>query len=240
MIQEVSYVVKMKKCQLKKKAKIQILFLLVLLIPFVSAQFYILDEETIINTTVSNSSMTFSTRVFTNKITVENDSITLDYVAYNIGGVEYFCDSKTFITPNSNLDSADFGCPIVTGQSNPGSGATSYDLPTTINPCPFVYDFIVEHYNNTLDYLVYEFEDLKDETNLTTDELKDYLLNFQELCDEELPFDYDPVIKEIKEKVIKDKVLDNIKSIFKEPKYILGLVILILIALFGIKSLKKK
>lgn len=114
-----------------------------------------------------------------------------------------------------------------------------YDLSN--NVCDSINEFIIEHYNESLDYLVFEFMELKEETNLTIEELKDYLINYEEKCERELPFeDYDTKVNEIKEKQLKDKIYDQLKLIFKDPKYFLGSTVVVCLALFGIKSIRNK
>lgn len=90
------------------------------LVIFVSA--VTLDTDIILNTTSSNSSMTFSFPVTVNEVQVNNNSIFMHSLSYTIGGTKYLCGLLTHTIENSNLDSVDFNC------SKSGQGL-SYKIP---------------------------------------------------------------------------------------------------------------
>lgn len=101
--------------------------------------------------------------------------------------------------------------------------------------CVLIEDFIDEHYDNNLVYNLSEFENLKNETNLSTSELKDYLINFEEKCNETL-WDYNPIIEKIPEYTIREKIINSIKLIF-EKKNFLMFVCVVLLSLIVIKMI---
>ena len=108
--------------KIKKKLEIHKLFLLafaLFLLPFVNA--LTLGIGTVLNTTSSNSSMTFSFNVSVQNVTIESNSVYLYWVIYTESGVDKFCPSINFSTPNSNKDSSEFKCPLT---PSGGSGGT--------------------------------------------------------------------------------------------------------------------
>jgi len=111
---------------------------MIFLIPLISS--ITLDNETILNTTVSNSSMTFSVTVIVDSVKVNPTYIYLENVATPSGTCSYINHSIS----NSNLDSADFGCEgsVNNGNGNNGNGYT---------PGPFswiTYDVSDEQFKN--------------------------------------------------------------------------------------------
>ena len=107
----------------------------------------------------------------------------------------------------------------------------------TDEKCIVVYDFIKDHYNGTLNYLVYEFEDLQSATNLSTTDLKDYLINFEEKCPLILPFQNYSAVKEINsiDKSTKEQTSDFIKSMFDDPKSFLMFISILIVIILLIK-----
>lgn len=105
--------------------------------------------------------------------------------------------------------------------------------------CVLIYDFILDHYNGTLNYLVYEFEDLKNETNLTTIELKDYLINYEDKCYLILPMNYS-VKQDIQEPDTKQTVSKFIKSMFDDPTSFLMFISFIIIIILIIKMIQDR
>lgn len=105
--------------------------------------------------------------------------------------------------------------------------------------CVPVYNFIMTHYNGTLNYLVYEFNDLKQETNLTTSELKDYLINYDDLCYLILPFNYEVMHDSGEKETVKESVTGFLKSMFDDPKSFLMVIGFIIVIILFIKELKK-
>ncbi|MBU0958402.1 MAG: hypothetical protein KKB31_00510 [Nanoarchaeota archaeon] len=101
--------------------------------------------------------------------------------------------------------------------------------------CVLIEDFIDEHYDNNLVYNLSEFENLKNETNLSTSELKDYLINFEEKCNQ-IVDDYNPIIEKITEHTIREKIINSIKLIF-EKKNFLMFVCVVLLSLIVIKMI---
>ena len=113
---------------------------------------------------------------------------------------------------------------------------TSIVVGESEDKCVVIYDFIIEHYNGTLNYLVYEFDDLKNETNLTTAELKDYLINYEDKCYLILPYeDYDVKPEKTVEKDTKRTVTDFIKSMFDNPQSFLMTICIAILLIILIK-----
>jgi len=107
--------------------------------------------------------------------------------------------------------------------------------------CVPIYDFIVEHYNGTLTYLIYEFEDLQNETNLTTIELKDYLVNYESKCYLILPYDdYQVKEEKIEEKETEKQVTDYLKTMFKDTKSFLMVICFLILLILAIKMVQEK
>lgn len=131
------------------------LFLGIFLISFVNT--VSLDTDTILNTTVSNSSMTFTIPANVRNLTVENNSIYLYWVTYTQEGISKFCTSINHTDNNTNLDSADFNCTAEITGIGAGTGAGS----TTIEKEEIVEDIIEEKkgikehiLNNLILYLI--------------------------------------------------------------------------------------
>jgi len=92
---------------LNDKKKLILLFVLALL-PLISS--VSLNPNTILNTTISNSSVTFSFNVNITNITINNNAIYMVNVNYTKDDVWEFCDFINYSVENSNLDSANFPC----------------------------------------------------------------------------------------------------------------------------------
>lgn len=111
----------------------------------------------------------------------------------------------------------------------------------TKDNCVIIYDFILDHYNGTLTYLVYEFEDLKNETNLNTSELKDYLINYEDKCYLILPFDdYNIKQDNLETEDTRKTITDFIKSMFDDPKSFLMVISFLIIAILIIKMVQER
>ena len=109
----------------------------------------------------------------------------------------------------------------------------------TSDNCVIIYDFILEHYNGTLNYLSYEFEDLKSETNLTTIELKDYLINYEDKCYLMLPYENYTVKQENEiQPDTKQTITNFIKSMFDEPKSFLMTISFLIVIILLIKMIQ--
>ncbi len=92
-------------------------YLLILIIVFLIPQIQAFEiYNTTLNTTVSKSSITFSIPVEINWMRIQENSIYLSYVVYEVEGIVKICKYIEHTKSNSNLDSADFNCP------EPGSG----------------------------------------------------------------------------------------------------------------------
>jgi hypothetical protein len=102
----------------KKKTSISLIILAVMLVlPYVSA--ISLDETTIINTTGSNTSLTFSVPITVDEITITNDDILLTGITCsNLADIRY--TTVLFNTPNTNFDSSVY-C-VYSAQQNTCSG----------------------------------------------------------------------------------------------------------------------
>lgn len=83
---------------------------ILLIFPLVSA--LTLSPGTILNTSSSNSSMTFSFNVNVKNVTINPNSIFLYWVTYTENGENKFSPSINFSDPNSNKDSSQFGSPL--------------------------------------------------------------------------------------------------------------------------------
>ena len=70
-----------------------------------------IDTTTIMNTSISNSSMTFSIEITADTIIIEPTNINITNATYNLGGLRS-CNIY-WDTENTNLDSADFGCSLI-------------------------------------------------------------------------------------------------------------------------------
>jgi len=187
----------------------------------ISSMWYTLDlggtNTSFINTTgIALSQLNGETKSYTIKVYV-NDTLN------NINS------SSAYITISQTASPGTGG----------GGGTTSYYSYET-GPCDLIYEFILDHYDNiSLEYLTYEFEDLKIETNLTTEELKDYLINYETLCEEELPFEaYNAIQEIIRKSTLKESIYQRIKSIFSSQKYFLITVSLFLVSLIIYKNRK--
>ena len=109
----------------------------------------------------------------------------------------------------------------------------------TSDNCVIIYDFILEHYNGTLNYLSYEFEDLKSETNLTTIELKDYLINYEDKCYLMLPYENYTVKQENEiQPDTKQTITNFLKSMFDEPKSFLMTISFLIVIILLIKMIQ--
>ena len=86
------------------------------------------NPGTVLNTTSSNSSMTFSFTVNATNLTINPTSIYLEGISYISGGEIKTCTSINHTAKNTNLASADFGCTgpsdIVVSPSGGGGGPT--------------------------------------------------------------------------------------------------------------------
>lgn len=59
------------------------------------------------------------------------------------------------------------------------------------DPCSTIYEFILDHYNtqeNRLEFTKEDFDVLQMQTNIPEEELKDYITNYNNWCDYEMPF----------------------------------------------------
>ena len=79
---------------------------IILLLPFITS--FTLDSANILNTTVSNSSMTFSITITLSEAVIEPTYIYLTGVSYVQGGVTKTCTTLNHSTANTVLDSANF------------------------------------------------------------------------------------------------------------------------------------
>lgn len=112
--------------------------------------------------------------------------------------------------------------------------------------CVPIYNFILDNYNHTsksidefTDNYLEEFENLKNETNLTTSELKDYIVNYKDKCYLILPYENYTVKQENnQEKETKQKVTDFISSMFDDPKSFLMVISFIVLGILSIKLIK--
>lgn len=106
--------------------------------------------------------------------------------------------------------------------------------------CPKVYDFIIEHYNaydNKLEFTDDDFDLLQMQTTTLEEDLKNHIIYYEDLCDQELPFiNYnnkwpgEEKVVEVKDQSIKegfDKFLDTLKE--DSVKIIIGIIIAILL-----------
>jgi len=179
---------------------------------------YVLDNFNLTDGVTRENSPLNLTKVTTaDKVTYQinstlTDNITIslissspcpDSITQNGVSLSFTCSSPPTITTTlaSGLNIIEMNyAPAGTGGSSTGS---SYN-PPEINVCPIVYDFIVKW--QTDDGLGYTYSDLnllKTETGLNTSEISDYLLNFEDRCEEILPFtDYNPLPKKIDEQSI--------------------------------------
>lgn len=92
---------------------IVVVLLIVVFLPLVTAVEF--NTDVILNTTVSNSSITFSFGVNITSIVINSGEINLTNVTYNDGSLRS-CNIN-FSTDNTNLDSADFNCALVDGDT---------------------------------------------------------------------------------------------------------------------------
>lgn len=107
--------------------------------------------------------------------------------------------------------------------------------------CVLIYNFILEHYNGTLNYLSYEFYDLENETNLTTAELKDYLINYESKCYLILPYEnYTVKTEEEIEPETKEEVRSFIRSMFNDPQSFLMTISIVILAILIIRMTLEK
>lgn len=139
--------------KIKKKLEVNTLFLLafaLFLLPFINT--LTLAPDVILNTTSSNTSVTFSFNVSVRNVTIESNSIYLYWVIYTESGVDKFCPSINFSTPNSNTDSSEFKCPLTpSGGSGGGSGAVQ----TTTDKSLLSIELKPNYYYNSKKTLIY-------------------------------------------------------------------------------------
>lgn len=119
--------------------KILLILLSISLILFLSALGSALsfDSGTILNTSVSNSSITFSIPVTADTLTIEPNYIYLTNVQYLSGGYNYQCSTLNHSIQNSVLDSANFSCICINcggTSSGGGSGSDAGGSPIYQNP----------------------------------------------------------------------------------------------------------
>jgi hypothetical protein len=107
----------------KIKKLIFILIASIFILSFASA--ITLDSTTVLNTTVSNSSMTFSIEVTASEITIEPTYIYLTSVSYVQDGTTKTCSTLNHSTANTVLDSANFPCTESTSDPPGGGGGVS-------------------------------------------------------------------------------------------------------------------
>lgn len=84
--------------------------------------------------------------------------------------------------------------------------------------CNEVYGFIIENYDsgeNRLDFTQEDFDLLQMRTTIIPEDLKNYIIHFQDLCDEELPFiNYNNELPDDKEEIESDR--QSMKEGFKK------------------------
>lgn len=97
-----------------------LVFLILLVIPLTSAITF--NPGTVLNTTSSNSSMTFSFTVNATNLTINPTSIYLKTVSYVRDGEIKTCSFINHTVKNTNLASADFGCTGPSDIAAPPSG----------------------------------------------------------------------------------------------------------------------
>lgn len=156
------------------------ILLMLLLIPFASAV-YIEANSAVLNTTGSNSSITFSINCSLDYLEIGQDYISI----LNATTPLKFCPQIDWIAPNANLDSADF-CPGTPSGSNSGDtgglpGEIDYQL------CNYTYTYI-NLYGLNYDYVNEYILKIRDETNITYtwSNLKIYIDNWQSTCSDAL------------------------------------------------------
>ena len=115
----------------KIKKLIFILIASIFILSFASA--ITLDSTAVLNTTVSNSSITFSIEVTASEITIEPTYIYLTDVSYIQGGVTKTCATLNHSTANTVLDSANFPCTGPDSPDDPDSPGGGGGIPT-FNP----------------------------------------------------------------------------------------------------------
>ncbi len=92
----------------KTKYKILSILFFLFFLPFIAS--FTLDSTTVLNTTVSNSSITFSITITVSEVTVEPTYIYLTSVLYTQDGETHTCATLNHSEANTVLDSADFPC----------------------------------------------------------------------------------------------------------------------------------
>ena len=112
--------------------RMPLVFLLVFLIftifPIVNA--VSINNGTVLNTSISNSSVTFSFDINTSNFTVESSSVLLYGINFANSTGMYTCDDVNHSIENSNLDSSEFNCALQSSgseSSNPGSSYYFYE-----------------------------------------------------------------------------------------------------------------
>ncbi|MBW2984115.1 PGF-pre-PGF domain-containing protein [Candidatus Woesearchaeota archaeon] len=93
-----------------------------------------INQGVILNTTSSNSSVTFSFNINASNFTVESSYILLNGINFTNSTGTYTCDDVNHSTTNSNLDSSQFTCTLQSSVSDPpnsssGGGSSSYIRP---------------------------------------------------------------------------------------------------------------
>ena len=114
----------------KKKLSFLLIFLLFSL---ASVSAITLSSGTVLNTTSSKTSATFSITITAQNITINPNSIYLYFIIYTQNNDTKFCVFKNLTTPNSNTDSSAFGC-TGTAPSTAGGGGTGQEV-LPLAPC---------------------------------------------------------------------------------------------------------
>src|SRR3989344_3515923 len=102
-----------------------VIFSLCILLLTNSVMALTINSGVVLNTTSSNSSITFSFNITAINFTVESGSVLIYGVAFSNSTGTYTCNDVNNSVPNSNIDSSGFSCTLQTsdsGSSNPGSG----------------------------------------------------------------------------------------------------------------------
>lgn len=147
------------------------------------------ENNTILNTSISNSSITFSFKVEVTNVTIEPNYVYLQGITFdNITG-NFTCNDVNQTTQNSNIDSSEFICSNqnvkVTIQSHSRSGQITNQIINTSNLSNnSKKDIIIKDNEITSNEIIYGKNETNTRININ-EEIKDNLQNSSNSCDKQ-------------------------------------------------------
>lgn len=214
---------------MKNEKVLIILFFLIFLIHNASSAS--IGQGTILNTTQSNSSVTFSFGINLTELTINTTGVFLTNVNFTLAGISYQCNVSQ-ISLNDNMDSSEF-CQVTTAPSGSGgAGGTGTD-PRVANAdeflCNQTYYYILNYGQNNYAEVYNLMDVMEIDYNKTYSwtTVREYLDNWQYLCSDKLnrTLKEDYVCDEVEKLVLTENVTpENVLNLKKllEPNITLS------------------